>query len=827
MSASQTSRSVPARLSLLSIGGGVCIISSSENRDAALSCLQSIVFEMLNPELGDFRFLLYDGTGGGANLRELTRIPSDAFIGGRILTMPEELNRELTILKQERVNVIQNVLGCHYKNIFDYNDDHTSGKKLAFTAIFVADFPKNVSKEDAEFLKQLINDRGLSGIFVFLHIDGNSRPDDSYLSFDPVQILKLKPVTLIQETPQSPWTIHFHVAEELFNKKYRLHLSTIPSEEELKLRIEQFKERKAQQNKAVSLVDTLYTPQNLWSKSASHPVSIPVGIDEYGDQQIFSLPEHGMVAGVTGSGKSVLLHDIILGGSWLYSPKELQFVLLDYKEGVEFYVYENLPHVRVLSIEADRSYGKRVLDYIEKEFNRRSKTPEAMKELGFPGKITNVYYYNEQVDEYNKNNGTSYEHIPILIIVIDEFQVLLEDDNTENQLKIFKLLTQITKQGRSMGIHLLLSTQTPSEVHVTPKNISLRISLQLNSFDDCNIIMQSGNNAPMDLPKYHAVYNEKYGNPSDNRIFKPAFLDESKGKKDISKRVKSLALEDKQTFGRQPYHEQYIYYGPQPVSFLNTQHRRLPKETKADETYIWLGERDELVNDHAGFYIKQQPDSNILLIGNDELSVLSVIYYTAIQFEEQHSRSCFLFDNSNGHLKGLIPQNRVTILDQKDDMQNAMKVLDDELKLREQDSNLRSPLLVIMAYTESLKLFENNAEGDPPPEFNILLNLLKKGSEVGIHILFHARVMSFFSSLGTYGSKLDTGRFNIQIAVQGNDTDEMFSDYALKKQVRAMPANSGAAILRIADEQTSEGISVYEIPPPKTKSRKRKPHKTI
>ena len=70
------------------------------------------------------------------------------------------------------------------------------------------------------------------------------------------------------------------------------------------------------------------------------------------------------------SGKSVLLHNIILGISSKYSVDECQFLLLDYKEGTEFQPYENLPHAHVLSTESDASFGLKTLEFIDKEITK-------------------------------------------------------------------------------------------------------------------------------------------------------------------------------------------------------------------------------------------------------------------------------------------------------------------------------------------------------------------------------------------------------------------------------------------------------------------------
>ena len=95
----------------------------------------------------------------------------------------------------------------------------------------------------------------------------------------------------------------------------------------------------------------------------------PVYLDISNDSGAY----HGLICGTTGSGKSVLLHQIITAGVKQYTPNELQFVLLDYKEGTGFKVYKDLPHARIIAIDADIDFGYESFKFLTNEMKERAK----------------------------------------------------------------------------------------------------------------------------------------------------------------------------------------------------------------------------------------------------------------------------------------------------------------------------------------------------------------------------------------------------------------------------------------------------------------------
>lgn len=155
---------------------------------------------------------------------------------------------------------------------------------------------------------------------------------------------------------------------------------------------------------------------------------------------------HGLVAGTTGSGKSVMLQTYILSLMLNYSPKQVQFVLIDYKGGGMADAFKDMPHIVGLidNLQSDRIIY-RALSSIQGEIRRRE---EIFRRCG----VNNIDDYIRQF-----NNDPDEEPLAHLIIIADEFAELKQD-----QPDFMHELVSASRVGRSVGIHLILATQKPS-----------------------------------------------------------------------------------------------------------------------------------------------------------------------------------------------------------------------------------------------------------------------------------------------------------------------------------------------------------------------------
>lgn len=183
-----------------------------------------------------------------------------------------------------------------------------------------------------------------------------------------------------------------------------------------------------------------------------------VGVDVFGDTFKLDLHEkfhgpHGLVAGMTGSGKSEFIITYILSLAVNYHPYEVAFILIDYKGGGMAKSFENLPHTAGIITNLDGSAIKRSLISIESELKRRQAIfAEASKKVG----VSNIDIY-----KYQKlyREGTVSEPLQHLFIISDEFAEL-----KTQQPDFMTQLVSAARIGRSLGVHLILATQKPSGV---------------------------------------------------------------------------------------------------------------------------------------------------------------------------------------------------------------------------------------------------------------------------------------------------------------------------------------------------------------------------
>lgn len=183
-----------------------------------------------------------------------------------------------------------------------------------------------------------------------------------------------------------------------------------------------------------------------------------VGVDTYGETFMLDLHEkfhgpHGLVAGMTGSGKSEFIITYILSLAVNYHPDEVAFILIDYKGGGMAKSFENLPHTAGIITNLDGSAIKRSLVSIESELKRRQAIfAQASKKIG----VSNIDIY-----KYQKlyREGTVSEPLQHLFIISDEFAEL-----KTQQAEFMTQLVSAARIGRSLGVHLILATQKPSGV---------------------------------------------------------------------------------------------------------------------------------------------------------------------------------------------------------------------------------------------------------------------------------------------------------------------------------------------------------------------------
>ena len=247
----------------------------------------------------------------------------------------------------------------------------------------------------------------------------------------------------------------------------------------------------------VTLKEVLAQPE---FSDAKRPLILALGKDIAGESVYVDLERmpHLLVAGTTGSGKSIGINTMLLSMLYRLTPEDVRFILVDPKM-LELSVYEGIPHL-LTPVVTDMQDAARALQWCVAEMERRYRV---MKEL----EVRNLGGFNEKVAEAEKRgqgipdplwqpeSGEDQQtlvKLPLIVVVIDEFADMIMIVGK----KVEQLIARIAQKARAAGIHLVLATQRPSVDVITgliKANIPCRISYQVSSqVDSRTIIDQVG-----------------------------------------------------------------------------------------------------------------------------------------------------------------------------------------------------------------------------------------------------------------------------------------------------------------------------------------------
>lgn len=231
----------------------------------------------------------------------------------------------------------------------------------------------------------------------------------------------------------------------------------------------------------VGLRSLLYANEYVNSKPGS--LMFVIGKDVEGKPVIGNIVKMKqlLVAGTTGSGKSVCLHSMLISLICKYSPEDLRLILIDPKG--EFTIYEGLPHLMINEIISDAQKAVTALNWAIKEMERRYALFQEKTRSGMLAR---------NIDEYNANLSPDEQKLCKIVIVVDELADLMSVAKKDIEERIQRL----TQKSRAAGIHLVISTQRPSVDVITgviKGNLPTRMALRvIQEVDSRTIIDETG-----------------------------------------------------------------------------------------------------------------------------------------------------------------------------------------------------------------------------------------------------------------------------------------------------------------------------------------------
>ena len=481
---------------------GIAMVMTQENKDNIRLLVQVIALKLLaylKQNMLNFNIVDIDQMGGSFHyiLGIQSRIVnSEAFVTN-VKDLGILLNRYLSISE----SIIQQRLTYKFKTLKDYNKN--SGSIEPYHLLCIADFPNGFSKDNIIALSRIIKNAYKTGIYVILTCNK-----------DKYSIEKIIPqIPIIDIITENSCRINNIEGMEKICRYWNIHLDVIHNtinNKEIENLVENINHHYDEAKNVNITEDGLCIPIG----KIGHIVhELSLGFD--------SGVYHLLVGGETGSGKTILLHNIICNCINKYNPDELRLYLLDYKEGTEFNIYHNHPNVEKLLIKNCIQSGLEIL----KELQNDVISERAMHFI--ENKVFNLTNYNQNAKK----------QIPRILVIIDEFQKLFEGGYKISK-EINTLIEDLAKRGRSFGIHLVLCSQSLLNTQIektTLNQFGLRIVFKIHK-SECVKFLDYNNEAPaVEINKKgEAIYNSKSGLITGNLKIQVDYTDEKMIQKIIS-----------------------------------------------------------------------------------------------------------------------------------------------------------------------------------------------------------------------------------------------------------------------------------------------------
>jgi len=215
-------------------------------------------------------------------------------------------------------------------------------------------------------------------------------------------------------------------------------------------------------------------------KESHSPLTVAIGVNIAGEAVVSTIDKmpHGLIAGATGSGKSVFINSLLVSLLYKATPSEVRLILIDPK-AVELAPYNEIPHL-LSPVISEPKAASEALKWAVNEMEER------YQKLAAAG-VRNIQRFNEKAEEHN-DLGLK---MPYIVIVIDELADLMMVASSDVQDSI----ARITQKARAAGIHLIVATQRPSVDVITgtiKNNIPTRVAFMVSSQVDSRTILDTG-----------------------------------------------------------------------------------------------------------------------------------------------------------------------------------------------------------------------------------------------------------------------------------------------------------------------------------------------
>ena len=457
--------------------------------------------------------VLYNGGNAGDSFNTHSRL-NRYLVGERDERVLFDGNADVfdKVVSDAYASIVQRMsaINCAGKRtLVELNESLGRDARMKYQFFILTDFPRKIKMQTVQKLAQIIETGSRAGIYVMMSWDMNADFSDAQngsSSFDAQPMLKnmellfpkdgafyfsnsghddvLNRFTLtlddatIDPAEANTWATYINNVAEVAKKNAR------PS---------------ALKQDFAQLENTPYEP-------VTSEISVTVGLDVNDKHPVtvrFNSGDyiHAFILGQSGSGKSVLLNNIISSAILKYSPEDLMLYLMDFK-GVEFNRYRGIKHTKAVLVDnSDPQMTLEVLRELREENKHRVK-------LWQKEKVNNI-------DGYNKKYPNS--RLPQILFVADECQVMFKEHTSNEaerilQQEISEILNIIATQGRSQGIHMLLATQQLDEAAISGqilKNLTECFLLMSAPADSDRLVENSSDITSRQMTGMACYYHKK------------------------------------------------------------------------------------------------------------------------------------------------------------------------------------------------------------------------------------------------------------------------------------------------------------------------------
>ena len=740
------------------------------------------------------KFYFVDNIGGGfARINKIDNKNSDYY---RITDNEQDRNGLFSVLEQI-VSDFNREHKATYNSLKEYNKTADEMQK-PYHFVFIPNFPAGFKIEAAEKLYDFINNGSAAkaGVYIFFSIDENERPKHG------VEIERFsQTTTCICQKSNNEYKIDNSIFTGQFNDKFNIALDTsLPSNAEQIIDLINNKEVPKKEVSFEKEYQDRLKEGDFWNKDTINNIKIPIGkINPQKDQFFdFGTKDYfGLIGGLPRMGKTMLLHNIILWGAIEYSPFELEYYLIDCKDGTGFHAYGDLPHTKILSVSNDRQYCANLLAKLVNEMTRRANlftkaSAEKKKQI-------------DKLDVYRKETG---EQIPRILAIVDEFQKLFENERIADPIRV--ALDDIFRRGSAYGINVLLCSQGIKRLYLPDGNITWRLSFQLRDERESENFL--GNDGALQLPEQpgNAILNNKRGDKKENINFQVGKID------DIYPYIETL---------NKAYTEKYPDKKINRFISDGDNNGRIEKNDTLKNNIInnsfqvndrackvYIGEPALIRDEHAFVSISERLCSKVILVGDDIKSAISIIGLVNYQLIRQSSEKskfyiidCFNIRDEYSKCFDFAKKyfNNQLVIDYAENISSVIDDIEAELQHRidmEKEGKIVGGRIMLsiacMQNCRDLKKEGYNASSVTKK----LVKIINDGAQRGIHVLLYSQ---------TYQGVTDVLETNVLNEFENRIAlDSGKSMRIITEQTAAKISEEGSAILQTPDKEP-DLIRVY------------------